>query len=208
MPEKPFEFRFKIHKKPVGNWRPKLEIWISIKAAAFPHRPRLRGVLLITPEKGELEEPEEEGCRDKKYVIEKAAPSASGHDEIWFAGGPLFSSPTAGDTLYVGVVASSQYYRWQVLLACGYLVEDAILHAAFYLPFRPGPNPDYSDYAEALSKVPEMLRKQLMDGLDSGEGNEHEMHYELHGDDVLPDPKPQQEAKKEEPQRRRVQLEP
>lgn len=153
------KFYAKIHKKPRGNWRPQLDIEISISAEDYPHRPRLKGLMLVFP----CSRCSEKRCfnipSDKADVIVLT-------DEIW-------DNPKHGKGFVPSYVCKNGWgYQYIRIFDPCWLDTDLTFKYTGYLQWRPGPCPDYLDYAEALSKIPLMLEEQLKDGLDSGESEE------------------------------------
>jgi hypothetical protein len=54
------------------------------------------------------------------------------------------------------------------LVEKGYLSEDRRINKTFYLPWRPGQNPDYSDFINLFKQIPELLKRQLENDYGSG----------------------------------------
>lgn len=185
-----FDFRVKIHPKPRGNWRPRAEIEINIKTEDCPWRPRLQGLHIWGGfakhySWGNLEDPfpipdrylvKRNGGNGSFYhppgknpflrvdnLPNGELPVSYLHDQPErgkIAGSWVSSTPEdEGKRNYVSVVPSN------------YLEKDINRKISFYLPWRPGARPDYSDFMAVFKLIPPIIYSQLQDGLDSGESN-------------------------------------
>ena len=195
MAMKGFEFYCRIYKKPRGNWRPKCEIRVTINPADFPHRPKLMPVSILGRRDGYKFLPEAERVPLGRYFASKAIEQYSSYDRlkqytvvaeweglwgIWINSG-IYSKPKKETLGYTD-------YRWNMLngteykYSYSYLIIDEMYvdpdenvktyQTEFYLDWRPGARPDYSDIAEQLSVIPTIISIMLTDGLDSGESEE------------------------------------
>ncbi|GEM_PF-3850172 len=151
-----------IHKKPVGNHRPKVEIELHICARDYPHRPRLKGLEII-------------GAPGNLYqYVRSNAPHVSIHNLAFDEDACIFNSPKRSSTLVkhrsIGTTDKYGAYTYAPLFAPQYLDGDINEQIIFYLPFRK--NPDYSDVARLFAGIPKMIKEQLKDGMNYGESQE------------------------------------
>jgi hypothetical protein len=112
----------------------------------------------------------------------------SGYEGILINSG-IYSSPKKGcqaysDYTYVNYRENGNdyikiYFSYCYLIGGRYFSpedsEDLSIDKEFYLEWRPGAKPDYSDIAQQLAKISVYLQEFLMDGLDSGESEEIEI---------------------------------
>lgn len=194
---KGFEFFCKIHKKPRGNWRPKCEIRVTINPSDFPHRPEILPLRIL----GRYDEfeflPEAERIPLGRYFASKTIEQYSSYDRlkpyavvaerwtgrwgIWINSG-IYNNPRRGENHYRYSEKNKEfngkiyYYSYVYFINGGYIEPDQqeliTCQTEFYLDWRPGARPDYSDIAEQLTMIPTILSIMLMDGLDNGESEE------------------------------------
>ena len=185
-----FKYSIHIHPKPRGNWRPKVEISISIRAEDHPWRPRLEGLCIWgiggQTRYSELIEaenciflPQIEGKENTIIHIKGKKPS------IWIGDLAAKDSECAaiwkyfkkGDRKLVSY-DTEEKLSYILLLRHSYLDEDISINDSFYLPWRLGARPDYSDFMARFRLIPQAIYNQLLDGLDSGESQELNMSGE------------------------------
>ena len=191
-----FEFYCKIHKKPRGNWRPKCHIRVRISTSAFPHRPKLEPIRILGKYEDHAFLPQAEGVPLGRYFASEeirhypvfdllepytyVAEGWSGRWGVWIDSG-IYDSPRKDDMEYVYRSTSVYWKDVKYCYSYAYLIprtyidpdNDPIeIDTFFYLDWRPGAHPDYSDIAEQLSIIPTLVSIMLLDGADSGENDE------------------------------------
>ena len=190
MSEKLFDFYAKIHKKPRGNWRPKCEISVTIYSKKLWWRPFVKQIYLIGSGRGGWSYDKiakTMGIQVGQY-IDKQVPFGTwrGYNGILIPSAiwsnPKRSSNTYYDHTYDYLRISESeeitiYYSYIKIVSAGYYSpeddeDDWSNSVSFYLDWRQGSKPDYSDVASAIAKIPELLEEFIMDGLDSGESEE------------------------------------
>ncbi|RLI71145.1 hypothetical protein DRO97_10150 [Archaeoglobales archaeon] len=180
-----FQFYCKIYKKPRGNWRPRVDIQIHIRASEFPWRPQLQPLSILGGKEGY--QPLPALFNELKFGVYYTDQYPNGHWEykwgIWI-NSEIHDSPKRGDESWKsckwGTVNFNLNNGEKISLKFSYLQlwerqfldEDIDVNDYFYLCWRPGARPDYSDISKQLSNLPNIIEEMLRDGLDSGESEE------------------------------------
>lgn len=171
-------FSIKINKKPVGNFRPLVEIAIDIKSADYPHRPFLNGLAIAARYPEEMYLPRTIRPDRWMYLDQGAR---NGHDPfIWLGDLPaeeeicLYREQKKGNNAILGYgeQLDGTQVSYNRLLGSEYLESDISIVKMFYLPYRSGRRPDYSDFAARLAMVPIFIEEELQNGFGSGESRE------------------------------------
>ncbi len=177
-----FDYSIRIHPKPRGNWRPKVEISLQIKAEDHPWRPKLKGLCIWGVW----------GSRYELYGFDDVVPCVyldqirgrylvpdipRERPFIWLgdlqAGEPaaIWEHPKKGNE-EAWCRNRDKHYSYFPVLDEQYIEKDLLFNRSFYLPWRSGAHPDYSDFMQRLSLIPRIVYEQLLDGTDSGESAE------------------------------------
>jgi len=174
-----FRWECKILPKESGNWRPKVEYLVEIKASDYPHRPHLEGIYVFGY-RADGDEYFPKKCKKQTGVFICDREFWCGYGHIWLPvdckGGELnalysynmkgnCALRNASSTKYNG---QEYYFSYICILNNGYLDGDYKNGNYFYLPWRPGEKPDYSDWIKIFNMIPDIIEDQLKDGLDSG----------------------------------------
>ena len=177
-----FDYSIRIHPKPRGNWRPKVEISLQIKAEDHPWRPKLKGLCIWGVWGSDWNLYGFNGVEPCIYLdqIQGRAfvPDISGKKPFIWLGDLQTGEPTAiWDKPQRGESNACNYSKqehssYTIVLDDGYLEKDKFVTRTFYLPWRPGARPDYSDFMQRLALIPQIVYNQLLDGIDSGESTE------------------------------------
>jgi len=178
-------FKFDIILKPKkrGNWRPEVIITLEILAPAFPHRPyvpRLHIVSInmkdfiekgIRPEEAEWfwpvthEKPFKIISRDKWFLdLSDLARDSSDNlkEDCTHA---FHDSPKRG-------VEAAYPLTGGDIGPGGFLEVNYRHDLHLFLPWRPGIRPDYSDYMARFENAGRWFAERLKDGEDSGQNDE------------------------------------
>jgi len=190
------EYGFKIHPKPRGNWRPKVDMWfrLEVKEGELAWRPHVPSIVFANTEyfwdnPSEALKPWKEIEGNKVYKAQKkrkcGSCSVCKGVGILPEGDKRCSRPNVG-TIVVPLPESNPWLYGsprkgkddkfaRVGIYFGHYLEPGFQlqgRISFYLPWRPGPKPDYSDFAGLFSVTPKILYELLQDGLDSGVSEE------------------------------------
>jgi len=168
----PLKFYCKINKKPKGNWRPKVDLQLQIKASDFPWRPKIGSLSIFGERHGYSFRPIEEGIAFGKFFAFNE--SAEPWEGIWIDSA-IHLTNRKGCKEYYSTHAErhngTMYrYSYTYLLEKNYIDHDIDLSKEFFLCWRE--NPDYTDIAKQLSSILSILQEMLKDGLNSKESQE------------------------------------
>ena len=169
------EYSFKIHPKPRGNWRPKVEMSLRVfcpTGGELVWRPWVPNIFFGSPSfVGKWKTSEKDTCfewsnSDRLRLYDYTSNlNLAPTDIVLPLPDPLYRNPGKDPK------NKAQQADYLLVFARGYYTAKEVnsiswVPAEFYLPWRPG-RPDYSDFAEAFAKVPQVLYKAFQEGLDS-----------------------------------------
>lgn len=166
------EYSFRIHPKPRGNWRPKVEMSLRLSCPSgeeLAWRPWVPNIFFGSPSfvrkwKSAEEDTQIEWSNSNRLRLcdYTSSLNLAPFDIVIPLPKALYRNPKKekGDEVYYLLVLPRGYYTSEEINSLSWTPAE------FYLPWRPG-KPDYSDFAEAFSKLPEVLYQAFQEGLDS-----------------------------------------
>ena len=188
------EYSVHIHPKPRGNWRPQVDFSLRMKVqkGECAWRPYLTGIAFVAQSRFEKnrdnlrEHTTIDGVKIYRTVNDSFCIYDCGviEDGLEYKYSRTFSTDTfviPCDKVFwdspkrgKGQKYNALYLEWDMYLEEGKVI---VHQATFYLPWRPGVKPDYSDFGKAFSVVPRLLYEMLQDGLESGTSREHKITF-------------------------------
>jgi len=169
------EFWYKVGPKPVGNWRPKIDLGFSWKTEDVTHNPEIKSVYLVAPAPNTQLDAKEVLLRVKNYLsLQDLGSTAIGiflssneDDESW----SIYSEPNIESRTYLAVNDTEQWAGIKIIDKC-FPKESRKLHISFYGPYKYGRNPTYEEIVPVILDVRTVITTMLTYGKESGEASE------------------------------------